>query len=182
MLLHLRPTHSIALTPLRPAMLSSRNPFQPMRSLIIFFATGFYSGYSPIAPGTAGSVVGLAVIWLGFGPLWEHSHPLCLIVFAILFAISCWISDRAEKIFDQHDDSRIVIDEVLGMAATMFGNPLTVGYLLLGFILFRVADVIKPWPANLIDRRMRNGAGVMLDDLAAAIYANIVLQVIVRVL
>ena len=75
-----------------------------------------------------------------------------------------------------------MIDEVLGMAATMFGNPLTVGYLILGFILFRAADVIKPWPANLIDRRMRNGAGVMLDDLAAAIYANIVLQVIVRVL
>ena len=153
-----------------------------MRSLIIFFATGFYSGYSPIVPGTAGSVVGLAVIWLGFGPLWQYSHPLCLIVFAIAFAISCWISDRAEKIFDQHDDSRIVIDEVLGMAATMFGNPLTFGYLMLGFILFRAADVIKPWPADVIDRRMRNGAGVMLDDLAAAIYANIALQLIVRVL
>jgi phosphatidylglycerophosphatase A len=146
-----------------------------MRSLIIFFATGIYSGYSPIAPGTAGSVVGLAVVWLGFGPLWRHSP-------AIAFAISCWISDRAEKIFDQHDDSRIVIDEVLGMAATMFGNPLTAGWLMLGFILFRAADVIKPWPANLIDRRMRNGAGVMLDDLAAAIYANIALQLIVRVL
>jgi phosphatidylglycerophosphatase A len=153
-----------------------------MRRLIIFFATGIYSGYAPIAPGTAGSVVGLLLIWFGFGPLWEHSHALCLIVFAIAFAIACWISDRAEKIFDQHDDSRIVIDEVLGMAATMFGNPLTVPYLLLGFLLFRVADVIKPWPASLIDRRMRSGAGVMLDDLAAAIYANIVLQVIVRVL
>jgi len=127
-------------------------------------------------------MVGMAVVWLVTGPLWMHSPALCLIVFAIAFAISCWISDRAEKIFDQHDDSRIVIDEVLGMAATMFGNPLTVGYLLLGFILFRVADVIKPWPASLIDRRMRNGAGVMLDDLAAAIYANIALHLIVRVL
>jgi phosphatidylglycerophosphatase A len=153
-----------------------------MRSLIIFFATGFYSGYSPIAPGTAGSVVGLAVVWLAFGPLWEYSHPLCLIVFAIAFAISCWISDRAEKIFDQHDDPRIVIDEVLGMAATMFGNPLTPGCLLMGFILFRAADVIKPWPASEIDRSMRNGAGVMLDDLVAAIYANIVLQMILRLL
>ena len=153
-----------------------------MRSLIIFFATGIYSGYSPIAPGTAGSVVGLVVVWLVFGPLWMHSPALCLMVFAIAFAIACWISDRAEKIFDNHDDSRIVIDEVLGMAATMFGNPITFGWLMLGFLLFRVADVIKPWPANLIDRRMRNGAGVMLDDLAAAIYANIVLQLIVRLL
>jgi phosphatidylglycerophosphatase A len=153
-----------------------------MRLLIIFFATGFYSGYSPIAPGTAGSVVGLAVVWLAFGPLWQYSHPLCLIVFAIAFAISCWISDRAEKIFDQHDDSRIVIDEVFGMAATMFGNPLTAGCLLMGFILFRATDVIKPWPANEIDSSMRNGAGVMLDDLVAAIYANIALHMILRLL
>jgi phosphatidylglycerophosphatase A len=64
----------------------------------------------------------------------------------------------------------------------MFGNPLTFGWMMLGFLLFRVADVIKPWPAGLIDRRMRNGAGVMLDDLAAAIYANIVLRVIVRLI
>ena len=153
-----------------------------MRALIIFFATGIYSGYSPIAPGTAGSVVGMAVVWLVFGPLWAHSPALCLIVFAIAFAIACWISDRAEKIFDTHDDSRIVLDEVLGMPATMFGNPISFGWLMLGFLLFRIADVIKPWPANVIDRRMRNGAGVMLDDLAAAIYANIVLQVIWRLL
>jgi phosphatidylglycerophosphatase A len=153
-----------------------------MRALIIFFATGIYSGYSPIAPGTAGSAVGLVVVWFGFGPLWMRSPALCILVFAVAFAIACWISDRAEKIFDNHDDSRIVIDEVLGMAATMFGNPIAFGWLILGFILFRVADVIKPWPASLIDRRMRNGTGVMLDDLAAAIYANIVLHVMVRLL
>src|SRR5271154_1492345 len=132
-----------------------------MRALIIFFATGIYSGYSPIAPGTAGSVVGMAVVWLMFGPLWAHSPALCLIVFAIAFAIACLVSDRPEKIF---------------------GTPITFGWLMLGFLLFQIADVIKPWPANLIDRRMRNGAGVMLDDLAAAIYANIVLQVIWRLL
>src|ERR1017187_8118332 len=122
-----------------------------MRSLIIFFATGIYSGYSPIAPGTAGSVGGLAVVWLGFGPLWRHSPALCLIVFSVGFAISWWISDRAEKIFDQHDDSRIVIDEVLGMAATMFGNPLTAGWLMLGFILFRAATGLKRGRRTRID-------------------------------
>ncbi|MGC2493612.1 phosphatidylglycerophosphatase A family protein [Candidatus Binatus sp.] len=153
-----------------------------MRALIIFFATGIYSGYAPIAPGTAGSVVGLVVVWLVFGPLWAYSPALCLLIFAIAFAIACWISDRAEKIFDNHDDSRIVIDEVLGMAATMFGNPITFPWMMVGFLLFRIADVIKPWPASWIDRRMRNGAGVMLDDLAAAIYANIVLHVLVRLI
>ena len=153
-----------------------------MRPLIIFFATGVYSGYAPVAPGTAGSVVGMLLVWFVFGPLWMRAPALCIAIFAIAFAIACWISDRAEKIFEQHDDSRIVIDEVLGMAATMFGNPITIGWLVAGFLLFRIADVIKPWPANLIDRRIRNGAGVMLDDLAAAVYANIVLQIIWRLL
>ena len=153
-----------------------------MRSLIVFLATGFYSGYAPVAPGTAGSVVGLVLVWIVWGPLWTRSPWLCLLVFAIAFVIACWISDRAERIFENHDDSHIVIDEVLGMAATMFGNPTAFGWLLAGFLLFRIADVIKPWPASWFDRRMRNGTGVMLDDLAAAIYANIVLHVIVRVL
>jgi phosphatidylglycerophosphatase A len=153
-----------------------------MRSLILFFATGFYSGYAPVAPGTAGSVVGLVLVAIAWEPLWRRSPWLCLFVFAIVFVIACWISDRAEQIFEEHDDSHIVIDEVLGMAATMFGNPITFGWLMIGFLLFRVADVIKPWPASWFDRRMRNGAGVMLDDLAAAIYANIVLHVIVRVI
>jgi phosphatidylglycerophosphatase A len=153
-----------------------------MRSLILFIATGFYSGYAPVAPGTAGSVVGLLLVGIAWEPLWRRSPWLCMLVFAIAFVIACWVSNRAEQIFEQHDDSRIVMDEVLGMAATMFGNPITFGWLMIGFLLFRVADVIKPWPASWFDRRMRNGAGVMLDDLAAAIYANIVLHVIVRVI
>jgi phosphatidylglycerophosphatase A len=153
-----------------------------MRSLIIFFATGIYSGYFPIAPGTAGSVVGLLVVWFVSAPLWAWSPALCMVIFAVIFAIACWISDRAETIFDQHDSSYIVIDEVLGMVVTMFGNPITFGYLMFGFLLFRVLDVVKPWPASFIDRRLRNGAGVMLDDFAVAVYANIVLQVVKRVL
>ncbi|MGO9603255.1 MAG: phosphatidylglycerophosphatase A [Candidatus Binataceae bacterium] len=153
-----------------------------MRALIIFFATGAYSGYSPVAPGTAGSVVGLVVIWFGFGPLWNYSPMLALAVFAIAFVIGCWISGRAEVIFDEHDSSKIVLDEVLGMVATMFGNPLTPLWMMAGFVLFRVFDVIKPFPAGLIDREVGGGAGVMLDDLAAAIYANIVLQILWRVL
>jgi phosphatidylglycerophosphatase A len=153
-----------------------------MRSLVIFFASGIYSGYSPIASGTAGSVVGLVLSWLVFGPLWARSPVVCLIIFAIAFAISCWISNEAEKIFAEHDSGKIVIDEILGMIFTMFGNPMTWPYLLAGFFFFRLFDVIKPFPAATIDARMRNGAGVMLDDLAAALYANIVLQIIWRVL
>jgi len=158
------------------------NSTESMRALIIFFATGIYSGYFPIAPGTAGSVVGLLVVILVTGPMWAWSPAITLLAFAIVFAISCWIADRAEAIFEQHDSPHIVLDEVLGMVVTMFGNPITFRYLILGFLLFRVFDVLKPWPASVIDRRMRNGAGVMLDDLVVAIYANIVLQVARRLL
>ncbi|SRR5579885_619880 len=152
-----------------------------MRTLIIFFATGAYSGYSPFAPGTAGSVVGLVLVWFVSGPLWTYSPAVTLGLFAIAFAIGCWISGRAEVIFDEHDSSKIVLDEVLGMAATMFGNPITIPWMLGGFLLFRIFDVLKPFPADLIDRRVGGGTGVMLDDLAAAIYANIVLQILWRV-
>ena len=81
-----------------------------MRALIIFFATGIYTGYSPIASGTAGSVVGVALSWLVFGPMWSRSRALCLAIFAVAFAISCWISNEAEKIFEEHDSGKIVID------------------------------------------------------------------------
>ncbi len=153
-----------------------------MRALIIFLATAIYTGYAPIAPGTAGSVVGLVAAWGVFGPLWARSPSVCLAVFALGFVASCWIAGRAEEIFGEHDSPRIVIDEVLGMAATMFGNPIAWPWLLAGFVLFRLLDVLKPFPADLIDRRVGGGAGVMLDDLAAAIYANIVLHVIARVI
>lgn len=152
------------------------------RALIIFFATGAYSGYSPVAPGTAGSVVGLVVMWFGFGPLWTYSPAIALVVFAIAFVISCWIAGRAEIIFDEHDSSKIVLDEVLGMVATMFANPLTPLWMLAGFVIFRLFDIVKPFPASLIDRKLGGGSGVMLDDLAAGIYANIVLQILWRVL
>jgi phosphatidylglycerophosphatase A len=152
------------------------------RAIIIFFATGAYSGYSPVAPGTAGSVVGLLIIWFGLRPLWSYSPAAVLAVFAIAFIIGCWIAGRAEIIFDEHDSPKIVLDEVLGMAATMFFNPLTPLWLLAGFVMFRIFDIVKPFPAGLIDRKLGGGSGVMLDDLASAIYANIVLQILWRVL
>jgi phosphatidylglycerophosphatase A len=161
-------------------MLSSRVTW--MRALVIFFATGIYTGYSPYASGTAGSVVGLILSWFVFWPLWEHSPALCLAIFAVTFAIACWVSDEAERIFAEHDSSKIVIDEVLGMVFTMFGNPMTWPYLLAGFLLFRLFDILKPFPAGYIDAHIRNGIGVMVDDLAAAIYANIVLQIAARIL
>lgn len=148
-----------------------------MRKLILFLASGFYTGYAPFAPGTAGSVVGLALAWSVTVPLEHRSSLAGLGLIAALFVGGCGLSERAEKLLDQHDSSHIVIDEIVGMALTMYLCPaadwIAFGA---GFALFRLFDILKPEPAGLIDRRMRGGIAVMLDDVVAAIYANLVLH------
>ncbi len=151
-----------------------------MRTIIILLATGLYTGYVPIAPGTAGSVVGLIVAWGVFAPLWRRSAVICVAVFALAFGGAAWVAARAEEIFKQADSPHIVIDEILGMVATTLFNPPRWPYLAAGFVAFRFFDIIKPFPAGLIDRRIRGGPAVMLDDLAAAVYANLVVQVLAR--
>jgi phosphatidylglycerophosphatase A len=153
-----------------------------MRQVIIFFATGAYTGYSPVAPGTAGSVVGLIIGYFLCAPTWQQEPLMFVAIFAAVMFLSCLIAGRAEEIFGEHDSSKIVLDEVLGMIATMFLNPLGWVWLLGGFLLFRLFDIIKPFPADLIDRKMPGGPGVMLDDLFAGIYANIVLRILAHVL
>ncbi|MGH7905682.1 MAG: phosphatidylglycerophosphatase A family protein [Candidatus Binataceae bacterium] len=148
-----------------------------MRSLTLFLATGFYSGYAPRAPGTAGSVVGAIVWWVIFVPLLRASPAAAVLLFAILFAAGCVISGQAEEILGQPDSPMIVIDEVLGMVATLFFHPMTWPFLIGGFIAFRFFDILKPPPARQIDRYMKGGTAVMLDDLAAAIYASLVLEI-----
>ncbi len=153
-----------------------------MRSLIIFLATGFYSGYAPAAPGTAGSVVGAALWWLVFIPLWHRSPAAAIALWALVFAAGCFLAGRAESIFNEKDSPRIVIDEICGMIATMFFVPPGWPWTAASFAAFRLFDILKPFPAGLIDRRMPGGAGVMFDDLAAAIYANLMLQIAARLL
>jgi phosphatidylglycerophosphatase A len=148
-----------------------------MRWLVIFLASGAYTGYAPFVPGTAGAVLGLVLGWIFFAPLWQRSPMAFLMLFTVIFVSACFVAEAAEKIFDQHDSSRIVLDEVLGMIATMFLNPVVWTWVVAGFVLFRIFDILKPWPASVFDR-MQGGAGVMLDDLAAAIYANVMLQVL----
>jgi phosphatidylglycerophosphatase A len=148
---------------------------------VTFVATGAFVGYAPVFPGTAGSLLGLVLVRPAISSIWQHSPTRFLILFAAVFVVACRLADSAQKILGEPDSPAIVIDEMLGMIATMAGNRVGWPWLIAGFTLFRLFDIIKPWPASSFDR-MGGGAGVMLDDLAAAFYANITLQVLLRLL
>lgn len=151
-----------------------------MSDLILLLATGLYSGYVPYAPGTAGSVIGVLLVWGVTAPLTQRSPLAAGVLIAALFGAGCWAAGRAEEILGKRDSPHIVIDEIVGMAVAMYLNPASWAALGAGFGLFRLFDIAKPEPAGLIDRRMRGGVAVMLDDVAAAVYANLVLQALRR--
>jgi phosphatidylglycerophosphatase A len=141
----------------------------------MLIATGFYSGYLPRAPGTWGSLVGLLLFLL----LHTLNVPVYLAVTAGLFVLGSFVAGEAEKILDTRDPGVVVIDEIVGILITMIAVPVTPLTLLLGFILFRIFDVLKPFPVNFFDKKFHGGLGIMLDDVMAGIYSLIILQLLV---
>ena len=148
-----------------------------MEKFIKFIATGCYSGYFPIASGTIGTLVGLLLFLL----FYKLPLPLYLIVIIGLFFIGAWTSTWAEILFKQKDSSYIVIDEIVGFLITMMLVPAKIGYILAGFFLFRLFDIFKPYPGRKMEK-IKGGFGIMLDDVFAGVYANIILQLIKHLL
>ncbi len=144
-----------------------------MRKLILFVATGAGVGYSPVAPGTAGSVIGLG-LYFALSPL---STGVYVAVLGGLSVVAAWIADRAERLLGKHDDGRIVIDEVAGMLTSLAFLPARVDVALAGFVLFRIFDIWKPPPARRAER-LPGGIGVVMDDLVAGVYANLAGQLL----
>jgi phosphatidylglycerophosphatase A len=145
---------------------------KPLNKLIIFLATGFYAGYIPIAPGTAGSLVGIGLYLLLNG----LSIAYYLLIISFLFIFGVYISNEAEALLKKKDPSHVVFDEIIGMLVTMILIPAGIGWIVAGFFLFRFFDILKPYPIRDIEKRMNGGLGIMLDDVAAGIYANVLLQ------
>jgi phosphatidylglycerophosphatase A len=143
-----------------------------MIRVAVFVATAAYTGYVPFAPGTLGSLVGLLVYalvaWLGV-PLVE------IAVIALLGAAGIWAGTVAERYFGGIDPGPVVIDEVVGMLITLALVNVGISGAIAGFFLFRLFDVIKPYPAGRFER-LHGGLGVMADDAMAAVYANIALR------
>lgn len=143
-----------------------------MKFIALALATVLGTGYAPVAPGTFGSAAGLIVWWL-----LPASPAVQLAAIVVVFALGSWSGSVAETHFKGTDPGPVVLDEVLGMLITLFMNPVGWAGAILGFLLFRVADIVKPYPANRLEA-LHGGFGIMADDAMAAVYSNIALRVL----
>jgi len=143
-----------------------------MHRLGLFIATCGYLGYVPLAPGTFGSAAGLAVFFLIRS---TGSITVEVAAILLLFAVGIWSGTVAEHYFGGIDPAPVVMDEVVGMLITLAFLPVSVTGAIVGFLVFRVLDVVKPWPSAQFER-LPGGLGVMADDGMAAIYGNLVMH------
>jgi phosphatidylglycerophosphatase A len=145
----------------------SRLSVRLLKDPVHFLALGGGSGLSSKAPGTAGTVVALLPAWL-IAP-WPLAAKLALIV--VLFAIGIWICGESARRLGVHDHPAIVFDEIVGLLLAAVLLPQNLWWLLAAFVLFRLFDIVKPWPIRDLDHRLGGGLGIMLDDVMAAVYA-----------
>jgi phosphatidylglycerophosphatase A len=146
-----------------------------MRRLALFIATFGYLGYAPVAPGTFGSAAGLAVFYLLRS---AGSTAVEVGAIAALFAVGVWAGTVAEHHFGGVDPGPIVLDEVVGMLITLWLLPVNGTGAFVGFLVFRVLDVVKPFPSARFEK-LPGGLGVMADDGMAAIYGNLAMRGII---
>jgi phosphatidylglycerophosphatase A len=144
------------------------NWFNPVHVL----AFGFGSGAAPKAPGTFGTIAAVLLYW----PLSQLSLDLYLLVILVTGVVGIYICGKTAEDLGVHDHGGIVWDEFVGFWITMIAAPVGWIWVLVGFVLFRFFDIIKPWPINWIDKQVTGGFGIMLDDLIAGVMAAVVLQ------
>jgi phosphatidylglycerophosphatase A len=139
---------------------------------VIFLATGLLIGNVPFAPGTFGSLIGLPLAFLlsRLNLLLSVSFILLFVFFAIA------VASAAEKILSKKDPAKIVIDEIAGLMVTFAGLSFNLRTAIAGFIIFRAFDILKPFPIRALERKVPGGGGVVLDDVLAGIYANLILR------
>lgn len=145
-----------------------------MRKFIKFTTSFFYLGHSPFMPGTLGSLAGLLIYFVV-----KDKIPIYIFSVIFLFILGMLFSSEAERIYKRKDAQMIVIDEACGMMLSLFLVPYNIWMMVLGFILFRAFDIMKPPPARTIEK-FSGAFGVMFDDIIAAIYTNFILQIVTR--
>jgi len=143
-----------------------------MRRLGLLIATCGYIGFAPVAPGTVGSAAGVAVFYLIRGVEAAWAQPLLI---AVLFAAGVWAASIAEQALGGTDPGPVVIDEVVGMLITLLWLPVTPLGAFAGFLVFRVLDVVKPWPSRQLES-LHGGLGIIADDAMAAVYGHLLMR------
>jgi len=136
-----------------------------------FLAFGFGTGLAPFAPGTFGSLPGVLLFWLTLDLGLYVQSGIAL----AMAGIGVWLCGESARRIGVHDHGGIVWDEIVGMYVTLLAVPVTTFAWVFAFIAFRFMDIVKPWPIRDLDHRLGGGAGIMLDDLVAALYAVILL-------
>lgn len=149
-------------------------PKQILTDPILFLAFGFGSGLAKQAPGTCGTLAAIP-LYLLIAQTGNLSYSLITIAVTI---VGIWICGLAADKLGEHDFGGIVWDEIAGYLITLWFIPFSLNNLVLGFILFRFFDILKPWPIKIADRRVKGGFGIMFDDVLAGIFANIVLRLL----
>ncbi len=148
-------------------------------SFYFLLATVFGLGKAPAAPGTVATLVAGIPCFIVVG---RFPWPMQLAFAGVLFWAGWYISGKAERELDRTDPGEIVIDEVCGYLVTMIGHTVSFSSIIAGFLFFRVFDIWKPWPIRSVERKLTGGAGIMLDDVLAGIYANFLVFIALKLL
>jgi phosphatidylglycerophosphatase A len=149
----------------------------PFRHPAVLLATWFGVGFLPRAPGTWGSLVALPLAWVID---WRFGPTGILIAALLVFGLGWWAAAIVARAGGVHDPGAVVVDEVAGQCLVLAAAPRDLLLYILGFLLFRAADIVKPWPASWADRAIHGGLGIMLDDVFAALWAVAGLLLIMR--
>ncbi|GLR63354.1 phosphatidylglycerophosphatase A family protein [Marinospirillum insulare] len=146
----------------------NKAPASIWRNPVHFLAFGLGSGASPWAPGTAGTLAAVPIYFL----LAQLPLAYYLAMLLLTFVMGCWLCGKTSSDLGVHDHGGIVWDEFVGYWLTMLALPVSWSWALAGFVLFRIFDILKPWPIRWIDKKVEGGFGIMLDDVLAAVYAG----------
>jgi phosphatidylglycerophosphatase A len=148
------------------------------KHVLLFFSTGFFIGNIPFAPGTLGSLLGIPIWFV----LSKFDPGISLGFLALFVPFAIWAAHVSSKFLNQKDPGCIVIDEMVGMVVTLAGLPFHWVTCLLGFALFRILDIFKPFPIRWIDQNTGGGTGIVLDDILAGIIGNLTLRLMFQLI
>ena len=149
-------------------------PVQFLKNPLHFLSLGFGSGLLPVAPGTFGTLAAIPVYLI----MTSLTLPVYLFVTAIAFILGVYLCGYTSRALGVHDHSGIVWDEIVGFMVTMIAVPNETGWIVAGFLLFRLFDILKPWPIKWVDTHLQGGFGIMFDDLLAGIFALVGLHLL----